>query len=53
MIHADDNHALSFEVGYGTQNIRNQLGATSDEMIVYLTSLDFPYTSLPLTIQTG
>ncbi|MCF0167154.1 MAG: hypothetical protein HUJ93_00720 [Bacteroidales bacterium] len=52
-IYCDDHHELDFEVGYGKKEVREQLQAGADEMIAYMTSQDFPYTSLPVTVKTG
>ena len=52
-IYCDDHHELDFEVGYGTEEVRKQIGATEKEMVAYMTSQDFPYTSSPVAISTG
>ncbi len=52
-IYCDDHHELDFEVGYGKEAVREKLGADSDEMIVYMTSQDFPFYSQPMKIKTG
>lgn len=52
-IYCDDHHELDFEVGYGNEEIRKKLNASPDDMIAYMTSQDFPYASLPVTIKPG
>ena len=52
-LHDDDQHELDFEIGYGSQTIRNQLMAQSDDLIVYMTSQANPFQSIPKTIQRG
>lgn len=52
-IYCDDHHELDFEVGYGNAEVRKQLNAAPDEMIAYMTSQDFPFTSVPKKIKAG
>lgn len=52
-IYCDDQHELDFEVGYGNAEIRQKLNALPDEMIAYMTSQDFPGSSVPIKIKTG
>lgn len=52
-IYCDDHHELDFEVGYGKADVREQLNAAPDEMIAYMTSQDFPFTSVPVKLKTG
>lgn len=52
-IYCDDHHELDFEVGYGKKEVREQLQASSDEMIAYMTSQDFPFSSVPVKLKTG
>lgn len=52
-IYCDDQHELDFEVGYGNAEVREKLNAAPDEMIAYMTSQDFPFTSVPKTIKAG
>jgi hypothetical protein len=44
---------LDFEVGYGNEQIRKELHAAEDDMIVYMTSQDFPSSSVPMKIKPG
>lgn len=37
-LYADDTHELDFEIGYGNQTARQELNATSDDLVVYMTS---------------
>lgn len=52
-IYCDDHHELDFEVGYGTSKARAEVGAEADDMLAYMTSQDFPFTSLPVKIKPG
>lgn len=52
-IYCDDHHELDFEVGYGKKEVREQLKARPNEMIAYMTSQDFPYSSIPVKLKTG
>ena len=49
-IYCDDHHELDFEVGYGNTDVRKKLNASPDDMIAYMTSQDFPYSSVPVNI---
>jgi hypothetical protein len=44
-LYHDDEHELDFEIGYGSQAKRTELGAQNDDLIVYMTSQGFPYYS--------
>jgi hypothetical protein len=44
-LYKSDDHELDFEIGYGTQIIRNQLNAVADDLIVYTTSQNYPFLS--------
>jgi hypothetical protein len=52
-IYCDDHHELDFEVGYGNEKIRKELNAAPDDMIAYMTSQDFPNSSVPFAIKSG
>lgn len=52
-IYCDDHHELDFEVGYGNTDVRKKLNASPDDMIAYMTSQDFPYSSVPVKLKTG
>lgn len=52
-IYCDDHHEIDFEVGYGKQEVRNQLEAAPDEMVAYMTTQDHPFKSVPVKIKTG
>lgn len=52
-IYCDDQHELDFEVGYGNSEVREKLNASPNEMIAYMTSQDFPGSSVPVKIKTG
>lgn len=50
-LYNNDSHELDFEVGYGTQAIRNQLAAKTDDLIVYMTSQGNPFYAIQKTIK--
>ena len=52
-IYYDDQHELDFEIGYGSQAIRNELIAQSDDLIVYMTSQSNPHQSIAKKIKRG
>lgn len=52
-IYHDDQHELDFEVGYGKDTVRRELNAAPDEMIAYMTSQAYPFSSVPVVIKTG
>lgn len=52
-IYHDDQHELDFEVGYGVDSVRRALNAAPNEMIAYMTSQAYPFSCVPVKIQTG
>lgn len=52
-IYCDDHHEIDFEVGYGKQNVREELQAAPDEVIAYMTTQDHPFQSVPVKIKKG
>lgn len=52
-IYCDDHHEIDFEVGYGKQEVREEIGADDDEMVAYMTTQDHPFKSVPVAIKTG
>lgn len=52
-LYYDDQHELDFEIGYGSQAIRNQLLAQSDDLIVYMSSQANPFQSIQKKIKRG
>jgi hypothetical protein len=52
-LYNNDTHELDFEIGYGTQAIRNQLVAEPDDLIVYMTSQGNPFQSVQKKIKRG
>jgi hypothetical protein len=52
-LYNNDTHELDFEIGYGTQVIRDQLAAAPDDLIVYMTSQGNPFQSVPKKIKRG
>ena len=52
-IYCDDHHEIDFEVGYGKQEVREQLQAAPDEVIAYMTTQDHPFQSVPVKIKKG
>lgn len=41
-LYQDDKHEVDFEIGYGTNEIRDKLGAKEDELVCYFSSQGFP-----------
>ncbi|MFY9153933.1 MAG: hypothetical protein WAO52_18070 [Prolixibacteraceae bacterium] len=52
-IYNDDHHEIDFEVGYGKQAVRDELGAQSDDYVAYMTTQDNPFKSVPVLIKGG
>ncbi len=52
-IYCDDHHEIDFEVGYGKQEVRENLQAAPDEVIAYMTTQDHPFLSVPVKIKKG
>ncbi len=52
-IYADDRHELDFEVGHGKEAERKKVNAASDEMLVYMTSQAFPFSSRVVAVKPG
>lgn len=52
-IYCDDRHEIDFEVGYGKQSVREELGAEPDEMIAYAVTQSNPYKAVYVKIKTG
>ena len=50
-LYYNDTHELDFEIGYGTQNMRNQLGAAADDLVVYMSSQGNPFQSNQIKIK--
>ncbi|HEX9150577.1 MAG TPA: hypothetical protein VF842_00745 [Flavobacterium sp.] len=50
-LYNNDTHELDFEIGYGTQAIRDQLAAEPDDLIVYMTSQGYPFQSVQKKIK--
>jgi len=50
-IYSDDTHELDFEIGYGSQDVRTQLGAATDDLVVYMDSQANPPQSVRITIK--
>ncbi len=50
-LYQDDRHEIDFEIGYGTKELRNELGAKEDELVCYLTSQGFPHSSTQLLLK--
>lgn len=45
-LYYDDAHELDFEIGYGTSDLREDLNAQEDELIVFVTSQNNPFFSI-------
>ncbi|MBW8333282.1 MAG: hypothetical protein K0M40_14745 [Prolixibacteraceae bacterium] len=52
-IYNDDLHEIDFEVGYGKQAVRDQLGAQPDDYVAYMTTQANPSKSVPVLIKGG
>jgi len=52
-LYSDDTHELDFEIGYGTSIARQNLNASADEVIVYMTSQANPFQSIPHKISSN
>lgn len=50
-LYNNDSHELDFEIGYGKQTVRDGLGASDDDLILYMTSQGYPSTSTPIKIK--
>lgn len=50
-LYSDDTHELDFEIGYGNQSLRNELGAQDDDLVIYMTSQGNPALSVRKTIK--
>lgn len=50
-LYKDDTHELDFEIGYGSQSIRQNLNAQEDDLVVYMTSQGNPFRSVQKTIK--
>ncbi|WP_233579244.1 hypothetical protein [Flavobacterium sp. LS1R10] len=50
-LYNNDTHELDFEIGYGSQAIRNQLAAEPDDLIVYMISQGYPFQSVQRKIK--
>ena len=50
-LYNNDTHELDFEIGYGSQNTRNFLGAQADDLIVYMTTQGNPFQSNQVKIK--
>lgn len=50
-VYSDDKHELDFEIGYGSSKVRDELNASKDELIVYMTSQANPFHSVYKTIK--
>jgi hypothetical protein len=44
-LYKDDKHEIDFEIGYGKKADRTALKTTEDELIVHMTSQDYPHVS--------
>jgi len=50
-LYFDDTHELDFEIGYGTAVVREKLNASTEDLIVYMTSQANPFQSIPMKIK--
>jgi hypothetical protein len=44
-LYYDDQHEVDFEIGYGTIDKRQELNATKNDIVLYMTSQDLPHKS--------
>jgi len=52
-IYCDDQHEVDFEVGYGTEDVRNKLHCSANELVACMTNQAFPYKSKYVPITPG
>lgn len=52
-IYHDDEHEIDFEVGYGKQAVREELGAAEGDYVAYMTTQANPFQSVPVLINGG
>ena len=52
-IYCDDKHEIDFEVGPGNEQVRKQLNAQPDDMVVYMTTQGNPYHTTTATLKPG
>jgi len=52
-LYRDDKHELDFEIGYGTAKLRQDLGATAEDLVCYCTSQGHPYSSTQVLVKAG
>lgn len=52
-IYQSDSHRLGFEIGYGTNEIREKAGARAGELVLRLFNAGFPYTQKYVTLKPG
>ncbi|WP_299782629.1 hypothetical protein [uncultured Formosa sp.] len=50
-IYSDDGHELDFEIGYGSESVRQDLNAKENDLVVYMTSQANPFQSIVKTIE--
>ena len=51
-LYHNDSHEIDFEIGSGTNQLRTELNAQENDMIVYCTSQGFPFSSHLFLIQS-
>lgn len=52
-LYCDDKHEIDFEVGSGNNQIREELKAGPDDLVVYMTTQGNPYHTFPRLIKSG
>lgn len=50
-LYKDDTHELDFEIGYGKLTARQELNASAEDLVVYMTSQANPFQSIMTKIQ--
>lgn len=51
-LYANNSHEIDFEIGYGDKELRKELNAQSNEVVVYMTSQSNPHYSFLSKIET-
>ncbi len=49
-IYMDDQHELDFECGYGPPEVRSQIHAGSNDLVCFMTSQDYPYSTSAVAV---
>lgn len=52
-LYRDDQHELDFEIGYGTEKLRKELGAAAEDLVCYCTCQGHPYSSTQVLVKSN